>query len=256
MKFLISILTALMLVASGCVTTSKVDYPSYRLDEEIYQSLPEKKAVYIAPVELLSTRIANFRDVYGVMQSEIESYMAGNGYNVLSSGRIERNFSYNMAEIGGFYNQQTGKFDTKLLHKCIDNTIEDLKKYGEFSTIVIPLLVFSPLSLQRPYTRGTWNGVTRKVDVKTTSGMSFSPVRTMSIKLIVFSSESDFIFDSVGGIDFIQKVREVGSLGSRGVGLTTKESDEFSLEDIREGIEMAFHPFIFSEKIGDAKEKM
>jgi hypothetical protein len=120
----------------------------------------------------------------------------------------------------------------------------------------MPFLVFTPLNLEKPYTRGTWNGVTRKVKVSTTSGMSFSPVHAMSIKLIVASQKGDFIFESVGGIDFIQKVVEVGSLADRGVGLRTKESDEFSLEDIREGIEIAFHPLIYCEKIGDAKEKL
>lgn len=76
----------------------------------------------------------------------------------------------------------------------------------------------------------------------------------MSVKIIVLSSNGELIFESIGGIDFVQKVKETGSTANRSVGLVPKEAKEFSIEDIREGIEIAFHPLIYCEKIGYAKD--
>jgi hypothetical protein len=77
----------------------------------------------------------------------------------------------------------------------------------------------------------------------------------MSVRLIVVSSEGELIFKSGGGIDFIQKVIEKDSMGDRRIALVLKEPEEFSMEDIHEGIEIAFHPFISCQRIGDEKEK-
>ena len=256
MRITVSILLAFMLIISGCVSTSKVDYPSYRLNDDAYENISQDKSVYIAPIELFSIRYSNFEDVYGVVQSEIESYMQKNGFDVLSSDKCESAFIHNISKTGGFFSQQTGKIDAKLLQKCINETITELKKGSDYSAMVIPFFAFSPLSLKRPYTNGTWDGVKRKVKNNSISGVSFSAVQTMSIKLIVISNSGDSVFESIGGIDFIQKVKEAGSSDDLGIGLVVKEAKEFSIEDIREGIEIAFHPFIFCQRIGDAKEKL
>lgn len=254
LKYIASILLAFILITSGCVTTSKVDYPNYRLAHNEFENFSLNKSVYVAPIEQLSTRIYNFKEVYAVIQVEIESYMQQNGFDILSSEKCEGAFIHNMSKIGGFFDQRTGKMDSKLLQKCIHDTIKKLKMTSNFSAIIIPFLVFSPLNLQKPYISGTWDGVKRKVKNSSNSGVSFSPIQTMTVKLIVLSNNGALIFESSGGIDFIQKVKEVGSMYEGRVALVSNKSDEFSLEDIREGVEIAFHPFIFCQRIGDAKE--
>lgn len=256
MKIVIPALVVFYLITTGCATINKVDYPSYQFNEKAYEQFSQNKSVYVVPIEQLSARIPPLQKTYEVVQSEIESYMKKNGVNVLPSEKCESTFNANMSKVGGFFNQQTGKMDPKLLSSCINNTIADLKKDSEFSAIVIPFLVVSPLNLQKPYTSGKWEGVNRRVKINTSPGRTFSPVTTMSIRLIVVSSDSELIFKSTGGIDFIQKVIEKGSLGDRRIALVLKEPKEFSIADIHEGIEIAFHPFISCQRIGDAKEKV
>jgi hypothetical protein len=259
LKIASPIFLVFFLITTACSTLNNVDYPSYRLNDKAYEKFSQNKSVYIAPIEPLSTRVSkdsNFREVYGVVQAEIESYMKKNGFNVLPSEKCESTFNFNMAKVGGFFNQETGKMDPKLLSSCVNYTIADLKKDSEFSAIVIPILFISPLELQKPYTSGTWEGVKRRVKINTSPGRTFSPVQTMSVRLIVVSSDGELIFNSVGGIDFIQKVIEKGSVSDRRIALVLKEPEEFSIEDIHEGIEIAFHPFISCQRIGDAKEKV
>lgn len=247
---------AFALVIGSCATTNRVNYPDYQLDDEEYQKISLNKSVYIAPIDQLSNRIGSFREVYRTIQSEIESYMRSNGFNVLPSKEFENSFTKNLQIVGGFFHQQNGQIDTQLLNKCIKNTITELKQKYEFSAIVLPYLVFSPLKLKRPYMQGTWDGVERQIKTNTVSGMSFSPIQTMSLKLVVLSNDGNWIFKSQGGIDFIQKVKEVGTTTERRVALAWKESKDFSIRDIREGIEIAFHPFIFCPRINNAKKKL
>jgi hypothetical protein len=253
---------------AGCVTSpdvvtligygsaNQIKFSEYKFDDEKFLALLKNKTVYVAPVKKVSFVYGNFIDVYDTIQSEVETYMKNNGFNVLPSNDFENIYNAILSSFGGIFNEQTGEIDNKKMNDALLKTSIELLKTNKYSAVVMPVIAYNYLPLKKPYTNGEWDGVKRHVTIKTVTGLTFTSIATMSINILVVTPEGGMIFQRKGGIDFIQKVRETGKISEPSISLLTKESKDFDTKDIREGIEVAFHPLIYSSRIAAEIEKM
>jgi hypothetical protein len=229
----------------------QIQYPVYRFDENAYQKLSQNKSIYVVPVEMLSTQIPNLEPIYDSINSEIESYLTNHGYDLLPSDKFVAVFRKNVAEGGGIFDTQTGKRDNRIVLKHILQAVSYLRDRENASAVILPSLRYLRAELKDNYSYATWDGVRRKAQYSPQS--RWTSMMAMTLSIAVIEASEQMVFTSRGGIDLIQKAIQERRSGSIVQSLATKQPDDFKIEDIREGIEIAFHPFIKSEMIGSSR---
>lgn len=237
----INVILLILVALQGCAI-NKVYYP-YTYDHELHQSLADT-AIIVAPIGLLGSEYPH-RFLDAQIESEIIRYLQQAGHNVVAPAEFAPLWKSCALEQGGLYNSRTGAMDVNRLNHCFGKVIDELNKTHTIKSIVLSGILYEKLSLKSPYERGVWDGVVRKVKVEGQGYGRWQAALVMSLKMQVIHIDGKTILDNQGGIDFIHKTKskitETAAI--------PKQADEFSVEHIREAIEVAFHPFVVSERL-------
>ena len=101
-----------------------------------------------------------------------------------------------------------------------------------------------------------WHGVTRKPTLQgpgdgVSAGFDWSrPAKAASLWVNIYDMELQRVFSSIGGLDMTEAIDTRSSSGRFVRRRSILESETY----LREGIELAFHPFIVMEKYPGEKD--
>lgn len=230
----------------SCQSTDKKFYP-YRFDAEAHQKLSNAQKVFLLPTQLFHPKGSYDKNQFSPLDTVIKAYLEKQGFDVRTSDQVIAIWNKNKSEMGGFYDQNSGKIITSRVRENSKKTLDDLTNIADFSALIIPTVLIERIQLtKKSPNKAVWDGVTRAVDSSHGRNNGWMQHVAMSLGMVVTANNSlKPIFIGKGGIGFVTKNVVEGSTYSR----ATKEFAETPKEHLLEAVEIAFYPFINSELV-------
>ena len=247
-KYLIVIISLLSILTTGCQTVNKpidLNFYPYSFNQSEFSSLAQNKTVFVAPIQLIIQHEPS-QELLGLAVDEnIENYLVEHGYQILPVEQFTQSWNHNKQNIGGLYDQNTGKLSSKLVEQCIENTMLELKRRYQFAGVVIPYFSSQIVKLDSHSMQwGVWDGVKRNIAITGYGDYRWNLNRAISLNILIYSSSGQLVFRSKGGLDFDTK----SVVQSDKLQQQNKTFEDYSPLHIREAVEIAFYPF-FNSKI-------
>ena len=207
------------------------------------------KTVVIAHVNLgLPSR--NYLDTEAPrIDAMVSAYLKENGFKVLPQRDFEQRWNKAERAYGNPVDPTTGKVNMKTFAQIMTSIRDEMRAAG------LDAFVFTDLvELQTSFSGGLqhvarWDGVTRKPAIQGPGdGVSADfdwamLVDVASLQISIYDIELKRVFASRGGMDATQAIDSRSSTGR----YIRRREVLASEANIREGIELAFYPFIKSE---------
>jgi hypothetical protein len=242
--FLAAGLVALIGCAGGPTYNPSV-FP-YEIESETLEAEPVRSVV-IAHVNLgLPSR--NYLDeVTPIIDGRVASYLENNGYDVIPQRVFRGHWNTAVRAFGDPVDPTTGRVNMRTFSQIMQSVRDAMQEETDVDAFVFTDLV----ELEAAFNGGLkhlarWDGVTRRPTLQGPgSGVSGDfdwnmPASVVSLQVTIFDSELQRLFVSRGGIDATDAI-DTRSSGGRYV----RRRDILANEaHIREGIRLAFHPFI------------
>lgn len=244
-----------LLTTIACLLLACSSTPSYNptvFPYEIDQARVDKddiKTVVIAHVNLgLPSRTYLEKEAPRI-DTFVSAYLKENGFKVLPQRDFEQRWNAAVRSYGNPVDPTSGKVNMKTFSLIMTAIRDEMRKSG------LDAFVFTDLvELQTSFSGGLqhvarWDGVSRKPTIQGPGdGVSADFDWAMlldvaSIQISIYDIELQRIFAGRGGIDATQAV---DSRSSKGRYIRRREILE-NETNIKEGVELAFYPFIKSE---------
>lgn len=179
----------------------------------------------------------------------VSAYLKENGFKVLPQRDFEQLWNTAVRSYGNPVDPTTGKVNMKSFAQIMNTVRDEMRDTGVDAFIFTDLL-----ELQTAFTGGLqhvarWDGVSRKPSMQGPGdGVSADFDWAMlldvaSLQVSIYDIELKRVFASRGGLDATQAI---DSRSSKGRYIRRREILENETH-VREGIELAFYPFIASE---------
>ena len=179
----------------------------------------------------------------------VSAYLKENGFKVLPQRDFEQLWNTAVRSYGNPVDPTTGKVNMKSFAQIMNTVRDEMRDTGVDAFIFTDLL-----ELQTAFTGGLqhvarWDGVSRKPSMQGPGdGVSADFDWAMlldvaSLQVSIYDIELKRVFASRGGLDATQAI---DSRSSKGRYIRRREILENETH-VREGIELAFYPFIHSE---------
>ncbi|WP_145999263.1 hypothetical protein [Oceanicoccus sp. KOV_DT_Chl] len=177
----------------------------------------------------------------------VKDYLKSNGYKILPNYHFENAWQQASRTYGDVYDPSTGKINVNAWRGAMITTGELLREQTDADIIIFADVIEHDVqhsgSMQH-YAR--WYGVTRKPALQGAgSGVPIGfdwtqQIKGASIMVTIYDVNLKRIFTSRGGIDTLQAV----DMKSANPSFIRRKNLLKSDNNIEEGIEIAFHPFI------------
>ncbi|MBT4520975.1 MAG: hypothetical protein HOC23_13310 [Halieaceae bacterium] len=185
------------------------------------------------------------------IDGHITQYLKENGYKVLPQREFKQHWNTAVRAYGNPVDTSTGKINMKTFAQIITSVRDQMRKSGKLDGFVFTDL----LEVQSSFSGGLkhlarWDGVTRKPSLQgpgtgVTAGFDwYQQVSVASLQVNIYDIELQRVFTSRGGMDATDAIDTRSSSGRFVRRRNILENKEY----IREGIELAFHPFITMER--------
>ena len=183
------------------------------------------------------------------IDAAVSAYLKENGFKVLPQREFEQRWNTAVRAYGDPVDPTSGKVNMKTFSQIMINVRDEMRGTG------LDAFVFTDLvELQTAFSGGLqhvarWDGVTRKPSLQGPGdGVSTDfdwamLVDVASLQVSIYDMELQRVFASRGGIDATQAIDSRSSKGRYIRRREILENETF----IREGIELAFYPFINTE---------
>lgn len=247
------ILLATLSLLVSCGVTSTIYNPTvfeYTYAQEAIAVTPVKKVV-LAPVSLGAPPPSHLRKGSRKVKAMVKNYLESNGYKILPDYHFDNAWKQAARTYGDVYDPNSGKVDVNAWKGAMITVGEILREQTDADAIVFADVFEHDVqhsdSMQH-YAR--WYGVTRKPAFKGSSdgmpvGFQWSQkIAAASLMVTIFDVNLNRIFSSRGGIDTLYAV----SLKSATPSYVRRKKLLSNDDNIEEGIELAFHPFITMKK--------
>ena len=226
-----------VLTLFGCSPTNETLY-HYKFIPALKDQSPAP-AIYIAPFNILLNNPLPL-DATAPVYSNLADYLKQNGYTVLPEKQITDIWDKNSTAIGGLFDPKTGRFSNDRFNKCLKLTLADLNKTDRYSYVLFPGLVIKQVELKRRTDIGEWDGVRRELPRENVFSNGWRKALVASLLVSVVTPEDKLLFQSLGGLDFVQ----VSAKNGRDYVLKDRENPFVNQEFVSEGVGIALHPFI------------
>ncbi len=245
----------LALACVACLLPACSSTPSYNptvFPYEIDQARVDKdgiKTVVIAHVNLgLPSRNYLEKEAPRI-DAAVSAYLKENGFKVLPQRDFEQRWNTAVRSFGNPVDPTSGKINMKTFAQIMTSIRDDMRSSG------LDAFIFTDLvELQTAFSGGLqhvarWDGVTRKPTLQGPGdGVSADfdwgmLLDVASLQVSIYDMELQRVFASRGGLDATQAV---DSRSSKGRYIRRREILE-NKDNIQEGIELAFYPFVPSE---------
>ena len=183
------------------------------------------------------------------IDAQVSAYLKENGFKVLPQREFEQRWNTAVRSYGNPVDPTTGKINMKSFTQIMNTVRDEMRDTGVDAFIFTDLL-----ELQSAFSGGLkhvarWDGVTRKPSMQGAGdGVSADfdwgmLLDVASLQVSIYDIELKRVFASRGGLDATQAI---DMRSSKGRYVRRREILENETH-VREGIEIAFHPFIASE---------
>jgi len=243
----VGVLATLLLACSSTPTYNPTVFP-FEIDQARVDQ-DDIKTVVIAHVNLgLPSRNYLEKEAPRI-DAAVSAYLKENGFKVLPQREFEQRWNAAVRAYGDPVDPTSGKVNMKTFSQIMTNIRDEMRATG------LNAFVFTDLvELQTAFSGGLqhvarWDGVTRKPSLQGPGdGVSADfdwamLVDVASLQVSIYDMELQRVFASRGGIDATQASDSRSSKGRYIRRREILENETF----IREGIELAFYPFITSE---------
>ena len=245
--FTLLCLSILLVACSSTPTYNPTVFP-YEINQQQLDSQPIKTVV-IAHVNLgLPSRNYLEKEAPRI-DTMVNAYLKENGFKVLPQREFEQRWNTAVRAFGDPVDPTTGKVNMKTFSQIMINVRDEMRNLD------LDAFIFTDLvELQTAFSGGLqhlarWDGVTRKPSLQgpgdgVSADFDWSMlVAVASLQISIYNMELQRVFASRGGIDATEAIDSRSSTGRYIRRRQMLENDTF----IREGIELAFYPFIPSK---------
>lgn len=246
---LVTGLGAALLVACSSGPTYNPTTFAYQQDEERLANT-RIKTVIIPHVNLGPPSRNYLDDVAPRVDAQVTAYLKKNGYKVLPQREFRQLWSIAVRAYGDPVDPTTGRVNMKSFVQIMNSVRDDLRARTDLDAFVFTDIV----EFEVPFNGGLkhlarWDGVTRRPSLQGPgSGVSADfdwnkPAAVTSLQISIYDMELERLFASRGGLDATDAIDTRSSSGNYVRRRNILENDEY----IKEGIRLAFYPFITYE---------
>lgn len=183
------------------------------------------------------------------IDTQVSAYLKENGYKVLPQREFEQRWNKAVRAYGDPVDPTTGKVNMKTFSQIMVNVRDEMRSLG------LDAFVFTDLvELETAFSGGLqhlarWDGVTRKPGLQgpgdgVTADFDWNMlVAVASLQVSIYDMDLQRVFASRGGLDATEAIDTRSSSGRYIRRRQILENDSY----IREGIELAFYPFIATD---------
>ncbi len=214
------------------------------------------KTVVIPHVNLGGPSRNYLEDVSPRIDGMVSSYLKENGYKVVAQREFKQHWNTAVRAFGDPVDPTTGRVNMNAYTQIMQSVRDQMKKRN------VDAFVFTNLAeVETVFSSGVkhsarWDGVTRKPSLSGPgNGVSADfnwnqPVAGASLMITIFDMDLERVFLSRGGMDTTEAIDTRSSAGRYVRRRNILENETF----VREGIELAFHPFIVMERYPGNKD--
>jgi hypothetical protein len=256
LSLIIAVSTSLI---SSCSSTSSYNPTvfEYNYAADKVAAKPIKKVI-LAPVSLGAPPPSHLLKKQPRVRAMVRDYLISNGYEILPNYHFENAWQQASRTYGNVYDPTSGKINVNAWRGAMITTGQILREQTEADAIIFADLFEHEIqhshSMQH-YAR--WYGVTRKPALQGSGdgvplGFDWGQnIKAASLMVTVYDTDLNRIFTSRGGIDTLFAV----DLKRANPSFVRRKKMLKSEDNIEEGIELAFHPFITMKKYPGEKAK-
>lgn len=244
--FALTLATCSLLVA--CASTSienNTAFP-YEIATEAIASQDIKRVV-VAHVNLGSPSRRYLQEAESRVDKAVANYLEDNGIDVVPSRKFEQEWKTAVRVYGNPYDPTSGRINQKTFTLIMISVRDKLREQGTVDAIIFTDIMEREVSFSGGLKHlARWDGVARKPSLQgpgdgVSSDFDWGRTATAaSLWVNVYDMELQRLFSSIGGMDTTQAIDTRSASGR----FVRRRSILESEGNIREGVELAFHPFI------------
>ncbi len=245
-KFATGAVVALLLHACSSTPSYNPTTFPYEIDQARLAASPVRTVVI--PHVNLGTPSRNYlEDEAPRIDGYVSTYLKENGFKVIPQREFEQRWNTAVRAYGDPVDPTSGKVNMKTFSQIMQSVRDEMVKSHRLDAFVFTDLV----ELQVPFSGGMkhlarWDGVTRKPSLQGPgSGVSADfdwnqLAAVASLQVSIYDAELKRLFASRGGLEATDAIDTRSSEGRYVRRRTILENKE----QVMEGIQLAFHPFI------------
>ncbi len=248
-RLLTTLTCAVLLSACASGPTPNPTVFPYEINEEV---LAQKKIsrVIVAHVNLGGPSRKYLAEHEARIDKMVEDYLEEQDITVLPGREFEQHWKRAVRVYGNPYDPTTGKVNQKTFALILINVRDELLKGKPVDAIIFTDILESEVAFSGGLKHlARWHGVSRKPTLQGPGdGVSADHdwnkmAKAASLWVSIYDMELQRLFTSIGGLDTTEAIDTRSSSGR----YVRRRSILENESHLREGIELAFHPFIVME---------
>jgi len=246
---LFCLLLPLLLTACGSTATYNPTVFPYEIDQESLNNKSIKRVV-IASINLGGQTRRYLQEHEVRIDKMVEAYLEENGISVIPQREFEQRWKTAVRVYGNPIDPTSGKVNQKTFVQILVSVRDGLMESNPVDAIVFTDIVEQEVAFSGGLKHlARWHGVTRKPTLQGPGdGVSADfdwnkPAKAASLWVSIYDMELQRLFTSIGGLDTTEAIDTRSTRGDFVRRRSILENDSH----LREGIELAFHPFIQME---------
>jgi hypothetical protein len=245
----ITLATFLLAACSGAPSYNPTVYP-FEIEEERMAN-STVKTVVIPHINLGSPSRSYLEKEAPRIDGYVSTYLKDNGFKVLPQRIFKQHYNNAVRAFGNPVDPTRGKVNMKTFSQIMQSVRDRMKEETQLDAFIFTDLV----ELEVPFSGGLkhiarWDGVSRKPSLQGPGdGVSADfdwnmQAAVASLQISIYDIELQRLFTSRGGMDATDAIDTRSSTGRYIRRRNILENEN----NIKEGVQLAFHPFIEMEK--------
>ena len=244
-KLLIVLLSGVLAACASGPTYNPTIWP-FELNQEALDG-SELKRLVIASVNLGGPSRNFLKEAAPTIDKAVADYLEENGYKIVSSRRFEQEWKTALRIYGDPTDPTSGRVNQKTFTLALISVRDALLKTGSVDGIVFTDIIERDITFSGGLKHlARWDGISRKPSLQgpgdgVSSGFDWNKTaKGASLWVSVYNMDLQRVFSSIGGLDATEAIDTRSSSGA----FVRRRSLLESKGHVREGVELAFHPFI------------
>jgi hypothetical protein len=176
------------------------------------------------------------------LEKSIEVYIREKGYHVGDNRQLAEEWKNEAQSEKGFYDPVSGQLDWPKIHACLMKAIERVNEKQNIDAVIFIQVVSRPARLMGD--RVYWDGCSKKVyDDNGDEVLEVNwrgEIEGLSLRVQIFNRDRLLLFENIGALEFPYILHN----SYQDINLKWKDTLRFDSNEIKEGMAIAFHPFI------------
>jgi hypothetical protein len=242
---ILSLLACAIAACSGSPAYNPSVFPYEINEEELAKSRP--KRVVIATVNLGGPSRSYLEEMEPTIDKAVADYLEENGFRIVPQRRFEQQWKTALRIYGDPVDPTSGRVNQKTFTLALVSVRDALQKSGDVDAIVFTDIIERDINFSGGLKHlARWDGVSRKPSLQGPGeGVSADfdwnkSAKGASLWVNVYNMELQRVFTSIGGMDTTEAIDTRSASGE----FVRRRSLLESEANVREGVELAFHPFI------------